>query len=65
MNMSVKCLQGAQLCQLNYVSQDYLTEASNIHCKIDTIHPEVLPLCHRAKKQVTLQIVHLIKKVGT
>ena len=55
------CLQGAQLHKPNYVSQDYLIEASNIHHKVDTTYPKVLPLCYRAKKQVTLQIVHLIK----
>ena len=63
--MPVRCLQGARLRKLNYVSQDYLTKASNVYCKIDTTHPKVLPLSYRPKKQVTLPIAHLIKNVGT
>ena len=63
--MPVRCLLGARLRKLNYVSQDYLTEASNINYKVDTTRPKVLPLCHRSKKQVTLSIAYLIKNVGT
>ena len=45
--------------------QGYCTEASYVHYKVDTIHPKVSPLCHIAEKQFTLQIIHLVKKVGT